>query len=96
MVIRPAGRLRRGSKYSDVRPRPDQLRPFKPRILLTDASRLKCLGFAPVHTETVNGKERIRLVTCGSLDLASSWLPSSLNLMHPWQHDLDKVKESEN
>jgi hypothetical protein len=38
--------------------------PSKPTILLTDASRLKCLGFALVHTEVVNRKERIRLVTC--------------------------------
>jgi hypothetical protein len=30
-----------------------------------DASRLKGLGFALVHKEVVNGKERIRLVTCG-------------------------------
>jgi hypothetical protein len=44
----------------------------KPTILLTDASRLKDLGFALVHTEVVLGKERIRLVTCGlrSLSLA--------------------------
>jgi hypothetical protein len=39
--------------------------PSKPTILLTDASRLKDLGFALVHTEVVNGKEQIRLVTCG-------------------------------
>jgi hypothetical protein len=38
--------------------------PSKPTILLTDALRLKGLGFALVHTETVHGKERIRLVTC--------------------------------
>jgi hypothetical protein len=46
--------------------------PSKPMILLTDASRLKGLGFALVHTEVVNGKERIRLVTCrlGSLNPA--------------------------
>jgi hypothetical protein len=43
--------------------------PSKPTILLTDASRLKGLGFALVHTEVVNGKERIRLVTCGSRSL---------------------------
>jgi hypothetical protein len=43
--------------------------PSKPTILLTDASRLKGLGFALVHTEVVNGKERIRLVTCGSHSL---------------------------
>jgi hypothetical protein len=42
----------------------------KPTILLTDASRLKGLGFALVHTEVVNGKERIRLVTCGSRSLS--------------------------
>jgi hypothetical protein len=41
--------------------------PSKPTILLTDASRLK--GFALVHTEVVNRKERIRLVTCGSRSL---------------------------
>jgi hypothetical protein len=40
--------------------------PSRPTILLNDASRLKGLGFALVHTELVNGKERIRLVTCGS------------------------------
>jgi hypothetical protein len=40
--------------------------PSKPTILLTDASRLKGIGFALVHTEVVDGKERIRLVTCGS------------------------------
>jgi hypothetical protein len=28
-----------------------------------------------------------------TLLFASSWMPSSLNLMHPWQHNLDKVKE---
>jgi hypothetical protein len=39
--------------------------PSKPTILLTDASRLKGLGFALVHTEVVNKKKRIRLVTCG-------------------------------
>jgi hypothetical protein len=39
--------------------------PSKPTILLTDASRLKGLGFALV----VNGKERIRIVTCGSRSL---------------------------
>jgi hypothetical protein len=38
--------------------------PSKPTILLTFTSRLKGLGFALVHTEVVNGKERIRLVTC--------------------------------
>jgi hypothetical protein len=43
--------------------------PSKPTIVLTDASRLKGLGFAFVHTETVDGKERIRLVTCGSRSL---------------------------
>jgi hypothetical protein len=43
--------------------------PSKPTILLTDASRLKGLGFALVHTEVVNGKERIRLVTCQSRSL---------------------------
>jgi hypothetical protein len=43
--------------------------PSKPTILLTDASRLKGLGFALVHTEVVNGKEQIRLVTCGSHSL---------------------------
>jgi hypothetical protein len=43
--------------------------PSKQTILLTDASRLKGLGFALVHTEVVNGKERIRLVTCGSRSL---------------------------
>jgi hypothetical protein len=43
--------------------------PSKPTILLTHASRLKGLGFALVHTEVVNGKERIRLVTCGSRSL---------------------------
>jgi hypothetical protein len=43
--------------------------PSKPTILLTDASRLKGLGFALVHTEVVNGKERIRLVTFGSCSL---------------------------
>jgi hypothetical protein len=32
--------------------------------------RLKGLGFALVHTEVVNGKERIRLVTCGSRSLS--------------------------
>jgi hypothetical protein len=40
--------------------------PSKPMILLTDASRLKGLGFALVHTEVVNGKVQIRQVTCGS------------------------------
>jgi hypothetical protein len=44
--------------------------PTKPTILLTDASRLKGLGFALVHTETVDGKERIRLVTCRSRSLS--------------------------
>jgi hypothetical protein len=44
--------------------------PSKPTILLTDASRMKGLGFALVHTETVDGKERIRLVTCGSRSLS--------------------------
>jgi hypothetical protein len=44
--------------------------PSKPTILLTDASRLKGLGFALVHTKVVNGKERIRLVTCGSCSLS--------------------------
>jgi hypothetical protein len=44
--------------------------PSKPTILLTDASRLKGLGFALVHTEVVNRKERIRLVTCGSHSLS--------------------------
>jgi hypothetical protein len=43
--------------------------PSRPTILLTDASILKGLGFALVHTEVVNGKERIRLVTCGLLSL---------------------------
>jgi hypothetical protein len=43
--------------------------PSKPTILLTDASRLKGLGFALVHTEVVNRKERIRLVTCRSRSL---------------------------
>jgi hypothetical protein len=43
--------------------------PSKPTILLTDASRLKGLGFALVHTDVVNGKERIRIVTCGSRSL---------------------------
>jgi hypothetical protein len=43
--------------------------PSRPTILLTDASRLKGLGFALVHTEIVNGKQRIRLVTCGSRSL---------------------------
>jgi hypothetical protein len=43
--------------------------PSKPTILLTDESKLKGLGFALVHTEVVNGKERIRLVTCGSRSL---------------------------
>jgi hypothetical protein len=38
----------------------------KPTILLTDASRLKGLGFALLHEEVVNGKERIRLLTCRS------------------------------
>jgi hypothetical protein len=46
----------------------------KPTILLTDALRLKGLGFALVHTEVVNGKERIRLVT---LDRAVSAQPRS-------------------
>jgi hypothetical protein len=44
--------------------------PSKPTILLTDASRLKGLEFALVHTETVEGKERIRLVTCRSRSLS--------------------------
>jgi hypothetical protein len=44
--------------------------PSKPTILLTDALRLKGLGFALVHTEVVNGKERIRLVTCGLSSLS--------------------------
>jgi hypothetical protein len=44
--------------------------PSKPTILLTDASRLNGLGFVLVHTELVNGKERIRLVTCGSRSLS--------------------------
>jgi hypothetical protein len=44
--------------------------PSKPTILLTDALRLKGQGFALVHTETINGKERIRLVTCGSPSLS--------------------------
>jgi hypothetical protein len=44
--------------------------PSKPTILLTDASRLKGLGFALVHTEIIDGKERIRLVTCGSRSLS--------------------------
>jgi hypothetical protein len=44
--------------------------PSKPTILLTDASRLKGLGFALVHTEVVDGKERIRLATCGSHSLS--------------------------
>jgi hypothetical protein len=39
--------------------------PSKPMILLTEALGLKGVGFALVHTEVVNGKERIRLVTCG-------------------------------
>jgi hypothetical protein len=43
--------------------------PSRQTILLTDASRLKGLGFALVHTEVVNGKERIRLVTCRSRSL---------------------------
>jgi hypothetical protein len=43
--------------------------PSRPTILLTDASRLKGLGFALVHTEIVDGKQRIRLVTCGSCSL---------------------------
>jgi hypothetical protein len=43
--------------------------PSRPTILLTDTSRLKGLGFALVHTEEVNDKERIRLVTCGSRSL---------------------------
>jgi hypothetical protein len=43
--------------------------PSKPTILLTDASILKGLGFALVHTEVVNGKERIRLVPPGSRSL---------------------------
>jgi hypothetical protein len=43
--------------------------PSRPTILLTDTSRLKGLGFAMVHTEVVNGNERIRLVTCGSPSL---------------------------
>jgi hypothetical protein len=43
---------------------------FDPTILLTDASRLKGLGFALVHTEVVDGKERIRLVTCGLRSLS--------------------------
>jgi hypothetical protein len=49
--------------------------PSKPTILLTDASRLKGLGFALVHTEVVNGKEQIRLVTCRShsLNPAKKW-----------------------
>jgi hypothetical protein len=46
--------------------------PSKPTILLKDASRLKSLGFALVHTEVVNGKERIRLITCGSRSLNSA------------------------
>jgi hypothetical protein len=44
--------------------------PSKPTILLKDASRLKGLGFALLQTETVDGKERIRLVTCGSRSLS--------------------------
>jgi hypothetical protein len=47
--------------------------PAKPTILLTDASRLK--EFALVHTETINGKERIRLVTCGSRSLSPAEKP---------------------
>jgi hypothetical protein len=43
--------------------------PSKPTILLTDASRQKGLGFALVHTEVVNEKERIRLVTYRSCSL---------------------------
>jgi hypothetical protein len=43
--------------------------PSKPTILLTEALRLKGLGFALVHTKVVNGKEGIRLVTCGSRSL---------------------------
>jgi hypothetical protein len=43
--------------------------PSRPTILLTGASRLKGLGFALVHTEVGNGKERIRLVMCGSCSL---------------------------
>jgi hypothetical protein len=39
-------------------------------VLLTDALRLKGLGFALVHTEVVDGKEWIRLVTCGSRSLS--------------------------
>jgi hypothetical protein len=48
----------------------------KPTILLTDASRLKGLGFALVHTEVVNGKERIRLVTCRSRGLSPAEFPT--------------------
>jgi hypothetical protein len=48
----------------------------KPTILLTDASRLKGLGFALVHTEVVNGKERIRLVTCRSRSLSPAEFPT--------------------
>jgi hypothetical protein len=44
--------------------------PSKPTILLTDALRLKGLGVALGHTEVVDGKERIRLVTCGSRSLS--------------------------
>jgi hypothetical protein len=43
--------------------------PSRPTILLFDASRLKGLGFALVHREVVDGKQRIRLVTCGSRSL---------------------------
>jgi hypothetical protein len=43
--------------------------PSKSTILLTEASTLKGFGFALVHTEVVNGKERIRLVTCRSRSL---------------------------
>jgi hypothetical protein len=71
MVIRPAGCLRCGSKDSDLQPRPDQFRPVKANDPAHGRiSRLKCLGFALVHTETINGKERIRLVTCGSRSLS--------------------------
>lgn len=39
--------------------------PTRPTYLLTDASRLKGLGFALVRLKEVQGKRQVKLVSCG-------------------------------